>query len=254
MAYDLKDVLRFTTQVLDELLPKRLNIRSKNVEWKNLSDYLYGQFNSYLKFQTKENLARYAQALLSAANFLTLQKKVNPEQQDFIDHHVSSLYQHYCQIPKSRKIEAPLQIQIEDSEETIKLKQFRESLKTLEHYRNTVLRNDQRSHTFFFCIPLGVNKVPALSDLILELQSEDSLAGVKHILQKFYVGKDAITINNGSKGKSRFDILNTGQNITTRVFSLLGMQTDTIRLINALARSVGVDPDNKEHELLNFPK
>jgi hypothetical protein len=241
MAYVLKDVVRFTTQILDVLLPKRINIRLKNVEWQNQHDFVYQKFETYHNSQTKENLAHYAIALQSATNFLIAQKDVKPDQQNFIDRHVDKIYQYYCDAPINGKIKAPLKI--EDSEEAIQLRKFRDSteLKNLQNYLETVLRNDQRSHKFFFCIDLSVNKVPALSQLLLELNSQASLDEVKITLEKFYLEKDSL-----------FNTLNTGQNITTRVFSWLGMQTTTIDLIDALARSIGMDPD--KNEAMNYPK
>lgn len=258
MAYDLKDVVRFTQQIADELLPKRIKILllKKNVTWQNQHDYVYQQYNAYVKSQTSENLARYADALQSAANFQIAQGKIDPDQQNFIDRHVGVLYDFYKKYDNNGEISAPKQIA--DSEETIKLRAFQESpeLKALEDYRDQVLKNDQRSHTYFCgCVDLSVNKIPTLNNLISELKNQPCLDDVKYVLQKFYLGKNAVVNNNGVKGKSNFDILNTGQNITTRFFSLFGlMETDTISLINALALSVGVKPDSKEPPILNFPK
>lgn len=97
----------------------------------------------------------------------------------------------------------------------------------LVNYHKNILKNDTRDHTFFFSqIDLKVEKAPVLQKFIERIENSKNMAQVKRNIAQFYNG-----INN-----SDYDTLNRGQNITTRVFNLVGMKSTTIGLINELSK------------------
>jgi hypothetical protein len=72
--------------------------------------------------------------------------------------------------------------------------------------------------------------------LICDLRALKSVEAAATFLRDFYTKEEKF----GTKyeGCSRFDILNQGQNITTRFFSVFGKQTTTMQLINQLTDSL----------------
>lgn len=107
--------------------------------------------------------------------------------------------------------------------EFINTKEF----KNLKHYQENVLTDDTRSH-WFFNIDLTVNKAPLLKEFITNIENSQNMKQVKGHITKFYSGM-------GTEN-SNYDILNRGQNITTRFFNLFGMQSTTVGLINEISK------------------
>ncbi|ARG99213.1 hypothetical protein [Legionella micdadei] len=112
----------------------------------------------------------------------------------------------------------------------------------LKEYLERTLRHDDRSHSYLCgLINLSVNKIAPLERLIMALESQSTVEGIKNVLQNFYSSKNHAISHDGEKtwGESDYDILNKGQNITTRFF---GLRTTTISLIDDLAKSIGFNP------------
>ena len=101
------------------------------------------------------------------------------------------------------------------------------AFKNLKHYQENVLTQDTRSH-WFFNIDLTVKKAPLLLDFITRIENSQNMKQVKGHIARFYGGM-------GTE-ESEYDILNRGQNITTRFFNLLGMQSTTVGLINEISK------------------
>ena len=107
-----------------------------------------------------------------------------------------------------------------DVRELLESEQFR----VIEAYAN-ILKNDKRTHTFF-CINLRVkDKFNELEKFINEIKSAQTLTELQEKLKQFYHGAQ----------RSNYEILNTGQNITTRLFKL---KTTTIEKIDAFNKLV----------------
>lgn len=97
--------------------------------------------------------------------------------------------------------------------------------KEIVSYKN-FLKTDDRSHTYFCCIDLSVDKVPTFESLIEDLEACQSMKDLSTCLSDFYNGE-------GLEGSS-YEILNKGQNITTLFFSGCGAVTTSIQKINDL--------------------
>jgi hypothetical protein len=226
------------------------------------------------------SLQNYAQALYNAATYLINKRnqgvEVIAERQIFIDQHLDQLKQHYREINPQGKIKPPLpllepsdiqqssnagfgyrtkalirretlqKLRKEGRENAPELDKFVNSsaFKGLENYLNLVLNEDERDHSFFCFDFREDRKVNVLNQFITDLKSRSNMVEVKDFLVKFYSGKGKVYSIDDNKtwDNSPFEILNTGQNITTRFFSLLGAQTTTIDLIDKLAKSIGFDP------------
>jgi hypothetical protein len=105
---------------------------------------------------------------------------------------------------------------------------------------------DERNHRFF-CFDLSVKqKAQVLQKMIDSIEGQSTMVGVKKVLSEFYEGRHCqISYDGGiSYQKSPYEILNTGQNITTRLLSDFGLKTNCINrldAVNDLAKSYRID-------------
>ncbi|CDZ75857.1 hypothetical protein BN59_00116 [Legionella massiliensis] len=204
--------------------------------------------------------------------------QVAPERQSFIDGHLEALKKAYRQNYPQGDIKAPspildpsdLQPQarrgfLGATKAALKDRRLHEQRKAglghapelnafiasaeynaLQVYLKTTLTEDSRSHSYF-CGLIDLSekrKATVLHQFLVDITSLKDMDEVKNFLTEFYSEKHKAisTDNRKTWGSSRFDILNTGQNMTTRFFSILGKQTTTINLIDSLAASIGFDP------------
>lgn len=130
-----------------------------------------------------------------------------------------------------------------------------EPFKALKDYAK-FLKNDKRSHTYLFgLVDLSEkNKGDTLQELLQSIKNaantqptyrnsiETPMDKVNQILTEFFGGKGRyFTDDKTADNRTPYEILNSGQNITTRFFAPMGMETSTIKKINALADSIGFD-------------
>ncbi|MBA3536991.1 MAG: hypothetical protein H0T84_10340 [Tatlockia sp.] len=106
------------------------------------------------------------------------------------------------------------------------------------YYLNTI-REDKRDHSFLGCFKFKVDKAGTLLGFLNDLRHLENPLQVKDYLINFYRTKN-------SSADSPFNILNKGQNITSRFF---GLKTTTIELIDDLARSFNIDLKAIENEI-----
>jgi hypothetical protein len=118
-----------------------------------------------------------------------------------------------------------------------------EQFEALKKYQAEVLTDDKRSHQYLCYFNLSERrKANVLNDLLTQLESQNTMEGIKKVLTNFYEGKNQQMRHKDSAefDKSPYEILNLGQNITTRFFNRFGMRSTTITLLDALAATVGL--------------
>lgn len=93
----------------------------------------------------------------------------------------------------------------------------------LKNYRFNVLHHDKRSHSFLGYSLAVKEKASILQALIQDLCAASSMVEIRGKLDTFYLGQ-------GIAG-SDYELLNTGQNICSRV---LGLKTTTLEIIDRL--------------------
>ncbi|MBA2655864.1 MAG: hypothetical protein H0U70_02650 [Tatlockia sp.] len=182
----------------------------------------------------KASLGLYALFLQNAAKFLLKAIPLELKQHYFIAQHLEGLEIAYRLISSKGIIKAPLlnsdsnKSSAGDVNKKPKILSESPQLNALITYHDLVLLKDKRSHSFFCCIDFSEErKAGVLRQFIQDFESSNNKL---QFLTKFYK-------ENGIKN-SRYEILNTGQNITSRVF---GIQTTTLDKIDALAQSIGFD-------------
>lgn len=120
-----------------------------------------------------------------------------------------------------------------------------EPFKKLQKYKDSILTTDLRSHSYFCgLIDLKVEKASVLKTFLDDLDSARTMSEVQQTINEFYRGKDGSNNNQPTP----YQILNTGQNITTRFFGAFGMRTTTISLIDDLVSSIDASAD-QNHQL-----
>lgn len=223
----------------------------------------------------KQNLADFAFALALAAAFLTQsEKQQNEKNLKSIDLYCSSLINFIKGVPQweeqlttgnfvaapqeqaepvehvsssSSKTGKPryrgsmfaplINTTAETEQQEVKAFLEHEIFKDLESYYEQTLKDDRRSHSYFCGLfSLKVEKAEVLRDLINNLKVQKSMGGVKEVLDDFYAGKGKVYEESGKD--TDYEILNKGQNITTRLF---GLKTTTIDKIDNLYRLVTLD-------------
>ncbi|MBA2650891.1 MAG: hypothetical protein H0U73_01275 [Tatlockia sp.] len=251
MTYDLKQVATFADKIRKEFFSRPLKISTSNC-WKEYSD-LAGALAANIRRRgpTQEYLGFYAQALQYAVNFL-IRNEVNKEQQQFINLHLENLDKVYRQLSPNGQIKAPKPIATSSSESNNKtshpnlqsrrpqaLNAFQLKLTTspsfaaLETYLKDYLIEDKRSHTFFCMKFAEKRKAYYVDALLVKLKAQTDKEGVSEVLREFYSGKNCTN--------SRYEILNTGQDLFTWLF---GIKTTTLSKIDAIAKSVDFNTQN----------
>ena len=110
-----------------------------------------------------------------------------------------------------------------------------EAFKKLKKYQTNILTTDLREHSYLCgLLDLKVDKASVLKKLIDDFETATTMCEIHQKLNNFYRGK--VPIN--TEQLTPYQILNSGQNITTRFFGFFGMRTTTISLIDELVASL----------------
>ncbi|MBA2657610.1 MAG: hypothetical protein H0U70_11630 [Tatlockia sp.] len=271
MIYDLKQVAGYAQMVFQMSFnenDKSIKLKKKcKRNWQALKENLRAKAEKFSEDPSAANLKIYAENLYQLALF-TLpadqSQQLNSEKNEFIAQHLKGLEnalrkvfpEAKCKAPQpfeatpsltqEKKFFSPSRFQVVRKYEPNEFQQkliASQPFKDLEIYLKDNLIKDTRSHSFFFCCYdfTENRKAGILQNLINELKNQSNLEQVKDVLAKFYLGKGAVVYRSGLMEKSRFDILNTGQNFFTRI---TGRDTGSISSINAFAQSVGFDLAN----------
>ncbi|QDP72247.1 hypothetical protein FOG18_06580 [Legionella israelensis] len=119
--------------------------------------------------------------------------------------------------------------------------------KALNDYYQQTLLHDNRSHSYLCGLfSLKVEKASVLKDLIDNLTEQKTMDGIKDVLNEFYRGK-GMQLKTG--GETDYEILNKGQNITTRVFGHFGLKTTTIEKIDNLDKLANPEKYNSKAKM-----
>ncbi|KTD14279.1 Uncharacterised protein [Legionella israelensis] len=119
--------------------------------------------------------------------------------------------------------------------------------KALNDYYQQTLLHDNRSHSYLCGLfSLKVEKASVLKDLIDNLTKQKTMDGIKDVLNEFYQGK-GMQLKTG--GETDYEILNKGQNITTRVFGHFGLKTTTIEKIDNLDKLANPEKYNSKAKM-----
>ncbi|QRN02750.1 hypothetical protein GH742_02030 [Legionella sp. MW5194] len=115
-------------------------------------------------------------------------------------------------------------------------------LEDLKSYQ-LFLINDPRTHA------CRVEKAETLNRLIQQLESQKTIEGIKGVLTEFYDGEGMV--DKETKKDSAYEILNKGQGLTTRFLGFFNTNshTTTLKLIDSLAKTVGVGHKNDHFKL-----
>ncbi|MBA2709057.1 MAG: hypothetical protein H0U57_00470 [Tatlockia sp.] len=279
MTYDLKKVADYAEYIANGVLVKPQD------NWSSSIQLVINSLAKFKITKNNINLAYFAQALHHSADYLISKRKlgmeVTAERQNLIDYYLEQLVAYYRELNPQLKIKPPLPIlepsdihkftkpnllstaraqsrkilleknRKEGRECFVEIQKFVNSsaFKALDDYLNLVLNEDERDHSFFFgCFDFSEErKVNVLNQFITDLKSLSNMTEVRQYLVDFYKGKGKIySTDHKTWDRSPFEILNTGQNITTRFFSFFGIdtvQSTTINLIDKLAKSIGYDPE-----------
>jgi hypothetical protein len=208
--------------------------------WEACSQLIKEKADNYSKSDNDSYaLGHYALALKITVNYLLYENQkitLTEEQKEFLDAQMGQLKEFNKGISAEVELFEASEVEpnevggIEDSEQ----------FKTLKEYYLNTIRRDTRDH-FFLCYDLKVNKASTLVDFLGDLLQFKSQDEVKDYLINFYRSKN-------SAADSAYNILNRGQNITSRFF---GLKTTTIELIDDLARSLKIDLKAIESEESN---
>jgi hypothetical protein len=283
MAYDLAKIVSYAKKIGNFIKAKPGKACNSWLDYTQQISSCLDRFDSNnLLWQKQQYLGEYARAVEAAAQYLISRREagtpVMKDRQIYIDEQLNMLKKEYRSVFPQGEIKAPLTkkepsnnlkfpgifgaAHQELNREKMKQKgkgsvkmpdDFAaflrlEVLTSLKIYRDKVLAEDSRDHSFG-CIDLQEErKADVLDQFIVDLTALSSMDEVKDFLREFYSEKGKVISIGKQKtwDRSRFDILNTGQNITTRLFSVFGKQTTTINLIDKLAASIGFDPQVTE--------
>ncbi|MBA3537110.1 MAG: hypothetical protein H0T84_10955 [Tatlockia sp.] len=267
MAYDLQEVADYADKIANECSSVNLSLKEK---WEDTARALNPHERNFRSERTKFTLKYFAVALRNASTHF-INKGIDEGQQKAIDTNLIHLKDAYHLIFPQGKLKMPLPALTPTSRKTTlglvtswlsnskiepKVTEFLNSpgFKNLEDYLHQVLNEDERDHSFLcfgdFSEPKKLN---VLNLFITDLKSMRTKKELTDFLEEFYSQKgqtQPFTKETGSR--SRYDILNTGQNITTRFFSCFGLQTTTIDLIDSLRKSIMQKADNQESILSTF--
>ncbi|MDP1602175.1 MAG: hypothetical protein Q8M03_02835 [Legionella sp.] len=272
MTY-LDAVLEFTSKIVNEYARKKNRGHDLSEEarsdWNSHKIALDKHFTDVSKHSSSEHkIAWYALALNNAATYLSVKTDKMPENEKkkwlveemALQTHINKINEKLPSKYRKLKIEVPLhpaaifepsaENKIEEEAPTI-LRKCPEVLRflnseqfgALEKYQTDVLTNDKRSHKYLCYFDLSERrKADILNDLLTNLSRQQTMSGIKKVLENFYDGKNQQMRHKDSPefDKSPYEILNLGQNITTRFFNRLGMRSTTITLLDDLAATVGM--------------
>lgn len=233
--YKLQEIRRYTRDVQIACERTGVPARFPSDSWELSKNDVSKISAEFKQAPTKHNLERYAQAVDMAAAWLQAQK---PDLRDarlkFFNEHINNIKQSLGTIIPSRKITPPedyssdsffnlrlrtgAKSQLEASEE-VKLFLSSPVFLELEKYQENTLKNDQRSH--FFGYLKNQEKSVILQELIDVLKMQKTIDGVGQVFKQFYEDYD-------TRGKvTRYDVVNTGQDILTYILGIFGLKKTT---------------------------
>lgn len=253
MAYDLEEVADYAQKIAKECADVNF---APNDNWSNLKEVLNTYQQNFRKEKSKFTLMHFATAIKNASNHL----KDTKANQEVIDPYVLQLNKGYRELFPQSKLKMPLPALMPTpkkgmeivrswfSTTTAKASEITtmlnsEPFKELDNYLHQVLNEDERDHRYF-CLGdySEPKKLAVLNQLVTDLKSMQTKDELIQFLTDFYSQKGVAQPYTPETGRrSRYDILNTGQNLTTYYFSFFGVQTTTIDLIDKLALSVNFD-------------
>jgi hypothetical protein len=267
VAYDLQDVADYAEKIANECSSVNLSLKEK---WEDTARVLIQHERNFRSDRSKFTLKYFAVALKNASIHF-INKGIDEGQQKAIDTNLVHLKDAYHHIFPQSKLKMPLPALVPTSKQTTlglvtswlskskiepEVTEFLNSpaFKNLEDYLHQVLNEDERDHNYFclgdFSEPKKLN---VLNQFITDLKSMRTKKDLTEFIEEFYNQKSqAQPFTKETGSRSRYDILNTGQNITTRFFSCFGLQTTTIDLIDSLAESIMKKADNPVSILSSF--
>lgn len=145
---------------------------------------------------------------------------------------------------------------VETKEKNVSLFLNSEEFKAFKNYRDS-LKTDSRNHSFMGTnLDLHQQKFQIMDNLVKQLESQTQMAGVHKILNEFAEGKGNTISKDGGKtyNKSEYEVLNTGQNITTFVLGSMGLKnTTSINRFEGLLKAADkIQPIEEQRSSLDF--
>jgi hypothetical protein len=265
MSFDLQEINAFCKILLKYARAKPTHLKFDH--WSPYKEAL--NIDNHLRFLTNDAMHNYIQAVADAATYLLNKDEVSVSRQAFMDQHahhlntiankhfphrnIPPLQEHHELHPQDTSRPQAFFEQAKDTYKNVKKKAghailgpidrhihsevtkfcISRAFQELENYLQ-FLQDDTRDHTFFCCINLKEDrKVAALQALISSIKSANSMKKIREILTEFYeeAGKSVSTDNGVTYHRSHYEIVNTGQNIFTKVF---GKRTTSLEKVDAV--------------------
>ncbi|WP_157737134.1 hypothetical protein [Legionella lansingensis] len=227
----MEDILKYSRDIQEACgrtgVPARVpNAKSK---WDGEEKYVEECLRTLSQTPTKHHFEVYAQAVWCAAKYLE-NKDASTKQMEFFNQHMRFLKKGMHALLPDAHIPSPKPVYDEREPHTPAAVIFFNSgiFQKLKSYRD-FLKSDRREHFFGY---LAVrDKHVVLSDLIEDLERQKSMDGVQAVLEAFYCDNTKTPNSN----KTKYQILNTGQDILTFILGLFGLKnTTTVNYLNKL--------------------
>lgn len=237
MTYRLKTVVRYTEKIA-KLSPQHSVPPIKKNKQENI-DEAERTVKALREERNVTNLVNYAQAVHNLAQYF-INEKVEETKfiRKVIAGYVDNLRSNYKFLQDVGKLKEVVGASNPEEAEFLQEEKVGDFLDSkefcdLKKYLHDTLRDDKQDHSF-----LCMKKAKILETLLMKLEGQATMDGVKEVLQEFYSGKD----KGNTDHESDYHILNTGQ-ISTRFFSALGFGgRTTISYIDDLTKSIHFDP------------
>ncbi|WED44034.1 hypothetical protein [Legionella cardiaca] len=229
MRYEIAEIQRFSREV--EMACGRTGVPAifPQSTWKENKNFVESALKELVNTESSESILmrfeKYAQAVNTAAKWLAQSPKSKEKEIDqkvpFFTEHMRHLQQGAKQLLPDAEMTLPTVIYEESDQNSPAVTAFftSEVFRKLDSYKN-YLKNDRRSH-FFGRLDMHGAKYAILDALINDLKAQKSMEGVRKVFQDFYKQYD-------STGKqTRYDVINTGQDILTYILGLFGLKKTT---------------------------
>lgn len=278
MHFSLSEIIRYSDSVERQCGRQGVPaILFFNEKWEDNEKRITICHSNLMREKNQKNLECYAQAIHTAGKFLRAKGLISVKKLEFLSEHLCTLDQEARSLlpqatltfpkPVNSSNESQIAQQFEKLKEHFlsKLKGLTEQTEeelaptpstqaflrseeflALKNYRDNVLKNDRRDHTFFGIDFTVQKKYDALNLVIEAFEQQKTMAGIENVMRSFYNTKNMST----ASAKSIYDYLNTGQNLFTWFFGFLGLKkTTTVNLIDALNVRMELIQNQNEHEL-----
>ncbi|KTD24927.1 hypothetical protein [Legionella maceachernii] len=279
MSFSLESILEFSRSVESQCGRQGVPAKFFKKNWIENAEWVVTCQSNLRKEPSQKNLECYAQAIHLAAQFLKSQEQASTTELGFLSQHLFTLDSEARVLLPNAVLNFPKPV--DETKETLITQQF-EQLKTLflsgvdssigqieeeyrptpavqvflnsdeftalKKYRDTVLKNDKRDHTFFGIDFALTMKYKALDLLINAFEQQKTLEGIDNVMKTFYNTKNKST----REAKSIYDYLNTGQNLFTWFFGLF-VKTTTVTLIDSLKEFMEENFQDKVERELEHP-